>query len=168
MIIITRKEAIKQGLKRYFTGKLCINGHLSERDIKDWRCVKCNINRVKKNYIRNPLKTIQIATEYNKNNPLKSKIYKENWKKNNPEKVQQESAYRRALKFQRTLSWLNDGQLFEIECAYKYCGSLRKIGLNYHVDHEIPLRGEFVSGLHVPWNLQVIPAFENLSKGNRF
>jgi hypothetical protein len=35
----------------------------------------------------------------------------------------------------------------------------------YQVDHIYPLHGEFVSGLHVPWNLHVIPATINIAKG---
>jgi 5-methylcytosine-specific restriction endonuclease McrA len=68
---------------------------------------------------------------------------------------------------QRTPLWLNDGHLFEMECIYKYCAELRTIGLDYHVDHIVPMQGKKVSGLHAPWNLQVISAQENLSKGNK-
>jgi hypothetical protein len=85
----------------------------------------------------------------------------------NSEKMAIKTIKRKIAKLQRTPFWLNDGQKFELECIYKYCSSLRKIGLNYQVDHIIPLQGKFVSGMHVPWNLQIITGAENASKGNR-
>lgn len=39
--IITRKEAVERGLKRYFTGKPCKHGHVSERAVVNHTCLEC-------------------------------------------------------------------------------------------------------------------------------
>tara|TARA_B110000305_G_C19064793_1_gene458797 strand:+ start:37 stop:675 length:639 start_codon:yes stop_codon:yes gene_type:complete len=39
--IISRKEALAKGLKRYFTGKKCIRGHIAVRSISRGVCVIC-------------------------------------------------------------------------------------------------------------------------------
>jgi hypothetical protein len=41
-MIITRKQALQQKLKHYFTGKLCQNGHISKRYTKSRECVTCS------------------------------------------------------------------------------------------------------------------------------
>lgn len=58
----------------------------------------------------------------------------------------------------RCVKW-EDKELLTL--FYKNCPE------GYHVDHELPLKGELVSGLHVLANLQYITAEENMRKGNR-
>lgn len=41
MEIITRKQAIERGLKRYFTGKSCKRGHVAERRVVSCECLEC-------------------------------------------------------------------------------------------------------------------------------
>jgi len=77
-------------------------------------------------------------------------------------------ARRKAAKLLRTPAWLDAVDLAEIEFTYMWCSALRECGLDYHVDHIVPLQGETVSGLHVPWNLQILTAKENVSKRNRW
>lgn len=76
---------------------------------------------------------------------------------------------RRSQKLNATPKWLTPEQLTQIEYLYWLSRDLEIVsGQKYHVDHEVPLRGKKVCGLHVPWNLRVIPAEINLSKGNRY
>ncbi|WP_210466970.1 hypothetical protein [Pantoea ananatis] len=46
MRIITQLEAARQGLNKYYTGKLCKKGHKSERWTISGECVQCNVERV--------------------------------------------------------------------------------------------------------------------------
>lgn len=39
-------------------------------------------------------------------------------------------------------------------------------GVVHHVDHYYPLQGGFACGLHVHWNLRIMPASENCAKNN--
>jgi hypothetical protein len=176
MIAKTGSEARKLGVARYFTGKPCSRGHLSERYAVSGHCVSCDNERarpngqrqkaVKKYYENNKEKCHKATKTWVKKVGL-SYEYTKRSREKNPSLIYFSNAKRHASKLQRTPDWLNSAEWFEIESTYKYCSALRSIGLNYHVDHIIPLQGESVSGFHVPWNLQVIPAEQNLAKGNR-
>ena len=75
-------------------------------------------------------------------------------------------AKRRVSKLRATPVWSN---LDAINALYKECAYVSKLtGIKHVVDHEIPLQGALVSGLHVLENLRIVPELENLQKGNKF
>jgi hypothetical protein len=70
----------------------------------------------------------------------------------------------------RTPQWVNKSKdtLFEIKGFYIEAAALTKsTGVEHQVDHIVPLNGNSVSGLHVPWNLRVVTAKENIKKSNK-
>lgn len=78
-------------------------------------------------------------------------------------------ANRRFLKLKATPKWLTKSHKKEIEYLYQLARDATIMtGEIYHVDHIIPLKNKSVCGLHVPWNLQVLPSDLNLSKSNQF
>ncbi len=90
------------------------------------------------------------------------------WAKRNPAKVIA-NAYKRTVALrQRIPAWLTDEHWDRINAYYLEARrKTEETGIVHHVDHAHPLRGKGLSGLHVPWNLQVMTAAENLSKANR-
>lgn len=91
------------------------------------------------------------------------------WKKENPGKWNAIAAKYRASKYKATPKWLTDSHWEEIEELYMLAQELAWLnnGEVFAVDHIVPLQGKNVSGLHVPWNLQLLPKVLNSSKGNR-
>lgn len=81
------------------------------------------------------------------------------WRENNPEKPREIKAKYRAAKLKQTPIWY---------CKEDMRALYKALLPGYHIDHIIPLQGELVSGLHWAHNLQMLPASENCSKGNKF
>lgn len=111
------------------------------------------------------LKWYENNTEYAKE---RMKDISKRWKEENRDKYNAKAAKYRSSKLQATPSWLTDEDFKKIETEYSLAlWTSVVMGSSYHVDHIIPLQGKTVCGLHVPWNLRVIPASVNISKGNR-
>lgn len=90
------------------------------------------------------------------------------WRKTNPHKRAAQQAKRRGKKLNATPDWLTQDMLDEIEYKYFLARDLSQItGEPHHVDHIVPLQGDDICGLHVPWNLQVLTAKDNLRKSNK-
>jgi 5-methylcytosine-specific restriction endonuclease McrA len=108
------------------------------------------------------------ATNYNKVN--KEKIAKKNrdWCERNRSIVRERSRRYQAKKRGATPLWLTAIHKAQIQEMYDIAVALEvQTGMPYHVDHIHPLQGETCSGLHVPWNLQVLPRHENIAKSNK-
>lgn len=106
--------------------------------------------------------------EYRQANLEKSRASVREWAKNNRPKANAIARKYKVSKINRTPAWLTEFDLLKIQCLYQVAAMRsRESGQEWHVDHIVPLQGETVSGLHVPWNLRVITASENLSKSNK-
>jgi hypothetical protein len=134
--------------------KICTNAQT-----RDWQHLnreKCNLNN--KNWRENNKDKKRVS----------DKKGRQKWEQSNRGTVNAKTAKRRAAKLCATPPWLSELQNGHIKMFYETSAFLTKeLGIKFHVDHIIPLQGENVSGLHVPWNLQVISESDNCSKRNK-
>lgn len=103
----------------------------------------------------------QKANKWSIENPEKRKEIERQYNERNPGAKNHRTSLYRANKRHATPPWLTEKQKDEIKQIYKNCPS------GYHVDHIIPISAENMCGLHVPWNLQYLPEYENESKSNK-
>jgi hypothetical protein len=91
------------------------------------------------------------------------------WASKNLDTVSARQNRRRARKLNAMPKWLTNEHHKIIKEIYAKCRETTKItGIPHEVDHIHPLSGSNFSGLHVPWNLQIITESENCSKNNNF
>jgi hypothetical protein len=141
-------------------------------------CKVCNKNRSTKWNKQNAEKYKDNCKKHKQENPEKYKAYKaKEYAKNKDAYARYRKNYasskhgrgiRQALERERQLRktkatppWLTKEQRRQMQEIYIN----RPQG--YHVDHIMPLNGKNSCGLHVPWNLQYLPALENIKKRNK-
>ena len=158
-----RKEAVLQELVTYFTGKPCKHGHIALRRTVNGSCTDCE------NVKNNSTSRQEYMSKYAEEKREKIREIASRWQKQNKGKVNANTALRHTAKMLRKPFWLTEEDKEYISCLYQLSAMRsRESGIKWNVDHVVPLQGENVSGLHVPWNLQVIPAADNFKKNNRW
>lgn len=120
-------------------------------------------------YYRDNKEKLQIyRTKYEKENPGKLLQSKRKWSAANKDCVAANVAARRSQKLKAQPLWLTKQQKLEIKTIYKLAKDLAWLSEDrLEVDHIIPLRSKIVCGLHVPWNLQILPKRLNAKKSNK-
>jgi 5-methylcytosine-specific restriction endonuclease McrA len=180
----TRKEAQATGAKFYFTGEPCVRGHIALRKTKG-SCLEC----VKEDWaVDNERRKEKPKTEaakaagkryYEKNRqaviaraaarPAEEKRRnRAEYKDRNVDVVRADTSVRKRRHREATPRWLTPAERLQMRDLYVQARKLTELTRErYVVDHIVPLRGEAVCGLHVPWNLRVITQDENLKKSNK-
>lgn len=163
---MTHKQCTKCAETKLFTE---FRKHNSTKDQLTTYCKTCLYAGQKEWKAKNKEKVTDWWSEYRKENRLQLRQNAKKWREVNKGKKNADTAKRFAAKMQRMPKWLTKEEKLRMSCYYQVAAMrTQESGYAWHVDHIVPLRGETVSGLHVPWNLRVIPAQENMNKGNRY
>lgn len=156
------------------------NNYRKSKDGKYNSCLDCrkeyrdsNKQLIKYQKSKHYFKNIDTYKKYKKDNAESISKYMKKYRNCNKEsiKIYQRiySSKKRAEDLYRVPNWLTEEDFNKIKTFYLECKELtEKTGILYHVDHIIPLKGKKVSGLHVPNNLQILTAEENIRKNNKF
>lgn len=195
--LISRQQAKALGMTYYFTGKPCKRGGIGVRVVSSTACLckpcldyrsreearesrsererryykesresRCERSRLYYNASREAaLCRMRRYYEENSNGILERGRRR---RKERPHVCRAREVRRSAEKLQRVL--LGDCELTRLVEREAYdlaCDRLDQTGVEWHVDHMLPLRGDEVSGFHHWSNLQVIPAAMNMTKSNK-
>ncbi len=168
LVVVTRDEARKARLVRYFTGEPCKHGHIAERLTRDGFCTECK-------RIRRAAYTAERGSEENAN---RAAYYQQHRAAELARKVRynlEQRALRTATENKRRARKLNAippwygelGELVMEEAADLTFLRWEQTGIAWDVDHMIPLQARRATGLHCAANIQVIPSTMNRRKHNR-
>lgn len=154
------KQTVTNSLKSAFPERVSLRDRslvsflLSKWGLKHCSC--CNTTKEVEEFYYNSSKSTgrsDLCKECNKQSRRDSYA-------NNPSKeIAANEIRKKRLKEFQIPKWAD---LDKIKKVYLDCPE------GYHVDHIVPLNGEFVSGLHVDNNLQYLTIAENLSKSNTY
>lgn len=144
----------------------------SKKDGFATECKECKRKKDLEYVAKNRETAKQRSAEWYKNNKdyalERMKDYGKQWLRENKDKNCSKSNKYRAAKLKAVAKWVDKEHQWLIDEVYSLAKSRSECtGVLWHVDHIVPLQGKNVCGLHVVENLQVIPAKDNLTKGNK-
>jgi len=159
MKVITIAEARLAGEVHYFTGKQCRHGHVSLRFVSNKVCRDCTLKRAVDEREADPVRVRERFQRHHVANRAEKLAYQNRWRQNN------QAAYNKLMRGRSrrvkdaTPKWVGAEERKLIRNFYSSTPSGKQ------VDHEIPLQGRNVCGLHVLSNLQYLTPAENRAKG---
>lgn len=143
---ICNKCKIEKPLDAFY---VCSKGKHGRRP----NCKECKKELRRKEYLNNKKKSLELNRK---------------WRQENRGKAREHVANYRYRKNKSSPQWLTKQHRQEILDIYREAKDLEWLNEeSLHVDHIVPINGKNVCGLHVPWNLQILTASKNISKGNR-
>lgn len=172
-------EAKSYGAKYFFTGKPCKYGHLAPRFTANKQCAICSqCDRM----AMDPDVLRERWRSYDQKRGTRKDYWREHYHQNaerlnrqryarpsHRRNVRKQSSYRKRRMSDADICKGNDLIQAQIAQFYDQARAITtETGDQYSVDHIIPLIHPNVCGLHVPWNMQIMTARENSSKGNRW
>ena len=181
--VIARSAAKAAGLKFFFTGIACKNGHVSDRYSVNGHCVECEKARKQAPEYRarhraymsefHAREDVRVRREaFQRTDEFKAwrSDYMSKWWRS-PKGLalgRKHNGMRRARKSQAVPPWFGElDDLVMVEASD--LARVREVstGIPWEVDHMVPMAARIASGLHCAANIQVIPNAVNRSKRNR-
>lgn len=162
------------------------NRQASTFDGLKYYCRDCQSEIKNKYYTENSERLKEYSRNYVNNNMEATVKKVAAWRIKNPDKRSEQNkkryysnisksradsrkiaAGRRFVKNNATPEWLSAIEKAQIQEFYDVAVAKSiQTGIKYEVDHIHPLKGNNFTGLHVPWNLQILSKKENRSKSN--